>query len=83
MTQLDIHEAGVRLADLIARARAGEEVMIADAGRPVARLVPVKTEDEKDENSRLKMLGMFEGQIWMSDDCFDPLTDEELEEWGL
>ncbi len=39
MTQLDVLEAGRNLKDLIARARAGEEVVIVDGGKPVARLL--------------------------------------------
>lgn len=77
MTQLDVREAGLKLVDLIARARAGEEVVIAEDGKPVARLV------RADENPRHKGHGMFKGQIWMADDFNAPLTDEELKEWGL
>jgi prevent-host-death family protein len=78
MTQLDIPTAAVRLADLVARAVAGEDVVIADAaGRPVARLVPVA------DNPRRSVHGMYEGQIWMSDDFTAPLTDDELKVWDL
>ena len=83
MTQLDIPTAAARLADLVAAAAAGEEVVIADAaGRPVARLVPAGP-GQAAENPRLAIHGMFAGQIHMTDDCFDPLTDEELKDWGL
>lgn len=39
--QVNIHEAKSRLSKLIARAEAGEEIIIARANKPVVRLVPV------------------------------------------
>ena len=41
METVNIHEAKTQLSRLIERVRAGEEVVIAKAGKPVARLVPV------------------------------------------
>ena len=95
MTQLDIPTAAARLADLIAAAAAGEDVVIADAaGRPVARLVaaapaspavvrPPEWSNTELSAARARGFGAFAGRVWMSDDCFDPMTDEELKEWGL
>ncbi len=90
MTQLDIPTAAARLAELVAAAAAGEEVVIADgAGRPVARLVsaagPVVVPDAVDQgdNTRDRVLGMFVGQVQMSDDFQAPLTDLELRSLGL
>jgi prevent-host-death family protein len=70
VTRLDIHEAGERLADLIARARAGEEVIISENGKPEVRLVPVP---KVAETSREKVSSMNEGQVWMADDFDDPM----------
>lgn len=39
--QVNIHEAKSRLSNLIARAEAGEEIIIARANKPIVRLVPV------------------------------------------
>ncbi|MGB7158572.1 MAG: type II toxin-antitoxin system prevent-host-death family antitoxin [Tepidisphaeraceae bacterium] len=77
MTQLDVQEAAPKLADLVARARAGEEVVISQEGKPAVRLVPAE------ENPRERVFGMFKGKIWMSDDFQAPLTDEELKDCGL
>lgn len=77
MTQMDVSEAAGKLADLIKLAQTGEEVVIADQGQPVARIVAA------DENPRAAIFGMYKGQIWMSDDFNAPLTDEELKEWGV
>ena len=95
MVLLDIPTAAARLAELIASAAAGEEVVIADAaGRPVARLVaatpdgslvsrPAGWTDEQFAAARARGCGTYAGQVWMSEDCFDPLTDEGLKDWGL
>jgi antitoxin (DNA-binding transcriptional repressor) of toxin-antitoxin stability system len=95
MTQLDIPTAAARLADLVAAAAAGEEVVIADAaGRPVARLVAANPDGslagrppgwtaEQFAAARARGYGTYAGQVWMSEDCFDPLTDEELKDWGI
>ncbi len=40
--QVNIHDAKTRLSSLIARAEAGEEIIIARANKPVVRLVPVQ-----------------------------------------
>lgn len=39
--QVNIHEAKTNLSRLLARVREGEEIIIAKAGKPIARLVPV------------------------------------------
>ena len=77
MSQIDIHEAGDHLADLIAKARAGEEVIISENSNAVAFIVSAEDPD------RRAGLGMFRGQIWISPDFDDPMTEEELAEWGL
>ena len=41
MAQVGMHEAKTKLSQLVERAEAGEEVIIARNGKPVARLVPV------------------------------------------
>jgi prevent-host-death family protein len=45
-TPVDIYEAQTRLSELIDRAGGGEEIVIARAGRPVARLVPLAVGSE-------------------------------------
>ena len=42
MTQVNVQEAKTRLSDLLLRTEQGEDIVIARAGRPVARLVPVE-----------------------------------------
>lgn len=75
MTQVDVHEAAPRLADLIARARAGEAVVISEEGRPVVRLVP------EDQQRSPRIFGEFEGRIHVADDFASPANEQELAEW--
>lgn len=67
-TIVNMHEAKSTLSKLVEKVSAGEEVVIAKAGKPVAKLVKYEREPRK--------LGGWEGQVWMAED-FDE-TDEEL-----
>jgi len=46
MRQVNVHQAKTQLSQLLAEAEAGEEVIIARAGKPAVRLVPVSRTDE-------------------------------------
>ncbi|HYU49930.1 MAG TPA: type II toxin-antitoxin system Phd/YefM family antitoxin [Candidatus Limnocylindria bacterium] len=67
---VNIHEAKTHLSRLVERVEAGEEVVIARAGRPVARLVPFRRRME------LRQPGLWRGRVEMAPD-FDA-TDESL-----
>jgi prevent-host-death family protein len=71
MTEVNIHEAKTHLSKLLRRVAAGEDIVIARAGKPVARLVPVA------EQKRPRELGRDRGKIWIADD-FDVLPDDIL-----
>jgi prevent-host-death family protein len=75
MASVNIYEAKTQLSKLLKRVRAGEEVIIADAGRPVARLVPFETPRQP------RVLGADAGTIWMADDAFAPMSREEIAAW--
>lgn len=66
---VNVHEAKTHLSRLIDRAAAGEEIVIARSGSPVARLVPLAARPPR-------VLGALAGQVWVSDDFDEP--DEEL-----
>ncbi len=70
MTVVNIHEAKTHLSRLVERAAAGEEVVIAKAGKPMAKLVPYQEEREP------RQLGAWKGKVWIAPD-FDE-TDEEI-----
>lgn len=71
-----MHEAKTKLSQLVERAEAGEDIVIARNGRPVARLVPVVA-----AGSLAEAFGALRGQIRMADD-FDDLPDDVAEAFG-
>jgi prevent-host-death family protein len=71
-----IHEAKTHLSRLIARASAGEEVLIARGKTPVARLTP----DGMDVPAR--RFGAMKGKARVSASFFEPLPEEELTTWN-
>lgn len=71
MAQVNVHEAKTQLSKLLARVAAGEEIVIARAGKPVARLVPVA------QKRKRRVLGLDAGkEFWIADDFDDPLPPE-------
>jgi prevent-host-death family protein len=70
-TTLTIAEAQTRLAQLLELAQAGHEVIIEDATKGKARLVPVA----KSQPPGPRVFGLHEGETWMSDDFNAPLPD--------
>ena len=74
-TTVNIHEAKTHFSKLLAKVSAGEEIIIAKAGKPVARLGPIEPKPVKK-----RVPGIDRGKIWMSED-FDVMSERELEEW--
>jgi prevent-host-death family protein len=70
---VNVHQAKTHLSRLIERAHAGEEIILAKAGTPYARLVPLEAPQPREP-------GLL-GHLRMSDDFFEPLPDEELDAW--
>lgn len=73
MPIVNIYDAKTQLSKLVDLASSGTDVVIARAGKPVARLTQL---DEKHE--RLTGLGALEGKGWIADDFDAPLPDEIL-----
>ena len=67
---VSVEEAEGRLADLIAIASEGGEVIITLEGKPLARLVPVTQAKKK------RIAGLNRGSIWSSPDFDEPLPDD-------
>jgi prevent-host-death family protein len=67
--EVNIHEAKTHLSRLLERVAMGEEVVIAKAGTPVAKLVPLK------RGGGFKF-GSAKGKIVIADDFNDPLPKE-------
>jgi prevent-host-death family protein len=72
-----IHQAKTNLSKLVARAEAGEEIVIMRGKEPVARLAPIQKKEMK------RCFGMLKGKIPNLPDefFFDPLPEEELRLW--
>ena len=69
---INVHEAKTQLSRLLDKAHAGEEIVIGKAGKPYARLVPLKPEGAR-------QLGFLKGKLDPA--FFEPLPDEELAAW--
>jgi len=69
--EVNVHEAKTHLSRLLQRVAAGEEITIANAGVPVARLVPIEVSQSK------RQLGIDEGKIWLADDFDAPSPEIE------
>ena len=70
---VNVQEAKTHLSALLARVAAGEHIVLARHGKPIAQLVPL-------DPSPRRQLGFLEGRL--DEAFFDPLHDEELERWG-
>ncbi|MBI2089439.1 MAG: type II toxin-antitoxin system Phd/YefM family antitoxin [Deltaproteobacteria bacterium] len=72
MKQVNIHEAKTELSKLVERAEAGEEIIIARAGKPAARLVPLTRPRGR------RRLGLLGGKFRIPDDFNAPLPDSVI-----
>ena len=68
----NVHAAKTHLSRLIEEAAAGEEVVIARAGKPVARLLPFEA------RAAPRRPGLMKGEIWSADHFDDPLPEESM-----
>jgi len=76
MQTVNIHEAKTHLSRLVERVAAGEEMIIAKAGKPMARLVPL---EKPMQNKREP--GALKGKIWIAENFDAPMSAEELAAW--
>jgi prevent-host-death family protein len=76
--QVNIHDAKTHLSRYLARVAAGETVVIARAGKPIARLAPMQDAPKE----RFSILGAMAGQVVIDDDVFRAM-DKEIEEMFL
>jgi len=76
MKPVPIGEAQANLSRLIARACAGEDVVIARGSTPVVRLVPLAP-----AKRRRRKPGAWRGKLVVGPEFFEPLSDQELVAW--
>ena len=68
---VNVHEAKTHLSRLLEDVRAGEEIILAKAGRPYARLVPLEAPAERE-------LGFMPGLAGLGEAVLEPLDEAEL-----
>jgi len=71
---VSIHAAKTNLSKLVARAEAGEEIIIARGRIPVAKLTAVAPKEKR-------VFGALRGEFTVAPEFFDPLPPEELDAW--
>jgi antitoxin (DNA-binding transcriptional repressor) of toxin-antitoxin stability system len=77
MTIVTIHQAKTNLSKLLAMVEAGEEVVIARGKESIAQIIPLKKMGKR-------QAGTLKGLVSAEDaSAFAPMSDEELDEWGL
>jgi prevent-host-death family protein len=76
MVKATVHQAKTNLSKLIEHAERGEEVIICRGKKPVAKIVAVE------QPPKTRILGGWEGKFVVGPEFFEPLTEEELKEWG-
>ena len=72
METVNIHYAKTHFSKLLLRVHSGEKIIIAKAGKPYAKLIPLK------ENIQ-RTPGIATGEV--TDDFFEPLPEDELKKW--
>lgn len=75
MANVNVHEAKTHLSRLLSRVESGEEIVISRAGKPVARLVPVKEKRGK------RVPGTAKGLITLAEDFDAPLPEDVLKDF--
>jgi prevent-host-death family protein len=70
---INVQEAKTHLSALLARVAAGERIVLARHGKPIAQLVPL-------DPSPRRELGFLQGHV--DDAFFEPLPNDELKPWG-
>ena len=73
-TMVNVHEAKTHLSRLLERAVAGEDIVIAKAGKPMVKLTVVA------EAKPQRVFGRLKG-LRLSDAFFEPMSEEELALW--
>jgi len=70
MESFNVHEAKTQFSKILAKVQAGEEVLIAKAGEPIARIVPVRA---------VRRVPDGETGLWIAPDFDAPLPDDLLD----
>jgi prevent-host-death family protein len=71
MAEVNVHDAKTHFSRLLQRVAGGEEIVIARAGKPIARLVPIEPKPRR-------VIGQDDGLFQVPEDFDAPLPDEVL-----
>lgn len=77
--QVNIYEAKTQLSSLVERAAKGEEIVIAKAGKPMARLVPPEMAQDRSRKAGGNLMGI----TYIAPDFDAPLPEDVLKDFGL
>ena len=77
MRLVNVHQAKTNLSRLIDQAHAGETIVLAKAGKPWARLMPLEAPTPRRIPGRLRS----QGPLSQPDALLEPMTSEELSDW--
>lgn len=75
MTTVNVHDAKTHFSKLLTRVGSGEEIIIAKAGKPVARMLPIVKKTEK------RVAGSAKGRILIKEDFYKHLPEKILKEF--
>lgn len=73
MMLINVHDAKTQFSKLLEQAHSGQEIILAKAGKPYARMVPLAPAVPKRQRGRVKEV--------IDDAFFDPLSETELNAW--
>jgi prevent-host-death family protein len=76
-----VHQAKTHFSRLLKEAEAGQEVIVMRGKTPVAKIVAI--DQPTAEKRPFRLIGAFRGLVPADDSAFDPVTDEELVEYGF
>lgn len=79
MKKVTIHEAKTHLSRLLVAVSEGDELVVCKGDQPVARLVPYR----RTRRSRPKVGEITSQPVAYTEDCFAPLSEDELMAWGV
>ena len=74
MPVVNVHQAKTNLSRLLVKVEAGEDIIIARNGTPVARLVRFQKRGKR-------QFGSMKDKVRLDESFFDPLPEEELAAW--
>jgi prevent-host-death family protein len=77
--QVNLYEAKTQLSSLVERVAKGEEIVIAKAGKPMARLIAMTQEPKLPRKSGQNLLGI----TYIAEDFDAPLPEDVLQDFGL